>query len=141
MARIAALGDGGFERLNRGEAAAEHLAGGADALDTNCGAHVLPREVGVEDFGDFVPGGFVGAGDVVKVVALDEEVVEDGVEVGGHGENPEGAEGQRGKGNERKPGGEVSRCRGVEVSRGEDAKKRGALQRGRKALLAQNNRK
>jgi len=85
VARIAALGDGGFERSDCCEAAAKVDASGADVLDADSGAHVLPRELGVEDFGDFVPRGLVGPGDVVEVVAFDEEVVEDGVEVGGHG--------------------------------------------------------
>ncbi len=67
--------------MNRGESAAEHFPDGADSLNAICGAHVLLREIGVEHFGDFVPGGFVGAGDVVEVVAADEKVVEDFVEV------------------------------------------------------------
>jgi hypothetical protein len=112
VAGIAALGDGGFERLDGVEAAAEILADGADVQSAIGGAHVLSGEVGVEDFGDFVPGGFVGAGDVVEVVALDEEVVEDGVEVGVHGGFRKG---QRGRGKER----------GVEVSKGGGGEKVG----------------
>lgn len=70
------------------EAAAEILADGAEVQGAIGGAHVLSGEVGVEDFGDFVPRGLVRGGDVVEVVALDEEVGEDGVEVGVHGESP-----------------------------------------------------
>jgi len=142
VARIAPLGDGGFERLNRGESAAEHLPGGADSLDAICGAHVLLREIGVEDFGDFVPGGFVGAGDVVELVAFDEKVVEDGVEVGGHGKTPKGLRG----------GGEKSQISKWQIANWEDgsrklsagrmagAKKWGSLQRDPEAPMARNNR-
>ena len=103
--------------MDCGEAAAEHLPGGADALNANRGAHVLLCEVGVEDFGDFVPGSFVGAGDVVELVAFDEKVVEDGVEVGGHGE-VQIANGEMAKGQIRNAEGEKSQISEWQIAMG-----------------------
>jgi len=125
VAPVVALRDGGLECFDCGESAAEIDSGGADVLHADGGAHVLAREIGIEDFGDFVPGRLVRAGDVVEIVAFDEEVVEEAVEVGVHGEGSKGpkfqrakeegdAELGRGKGAERR---RVSRWRAVEVTR------------------------
>lgn len=88
MAPVVALCDGGMECLDCRESAAEKGPGGADVLHADGGAHVFACEIGIEDFGDFVPGTFVGAGDVVEIVVFDEEVVEEFVEVGMHGRVP-----------------------------------------------------
>jgi len=85
-------GGGAIERVGDGSKVAERappagevFGDGTEALDADGAAHQFFGGFGVEDFGDLAPRGFVDRGDAVEIEALDEEVVEDGVEFGMHG--------------------------------------------------------
>ena len=104
---LAAILDDGCEGVDREATGGEVLRDVAEARGANGGTHVAAGGFGIDDFGDLVPRRFVFRGDVVEIHAGDEEVVEELMEVGVHGEIPKG---QSFKG----PTGQIGRARNSE---------------------------